>query len=73
MKFQKKCLTKMHAGRPGLDGKDRAVCQPQHGHDPTCNGRRCIVLDKGKVVFDGGVDEGIALYLSTKSQETAFY
>ena len=33
---------------------------------------RCIVLDKGKVVFDGGVDEGIALYLSTKSQETAF-
>ena len=36
-------------------------------------GDRCIVLDKGKVVFDGGVDEGIALYLSTKSQETALY
>ena len=33
---------------------------------------RCIVLDKGKVIFDGDVDEGIALYLSTKSQETAF-
>ena len=33
---------------------------------------RCIVLDKGKVIFDGDVDEGIALYLSTKSQEASF-
>ena len=33
---------------------------------------RCIVLDKGKVIFDGDVDEGIALYLSTKSQAADF-
>ena len=28
---------------------------------------RCIVLDEGKVVFDGDVEKGISIYLSNKS------
>ena len=70
MKFQKKCLTKMRQAAQ-RDGK--TVLYVSHNMATIrdlCD--RCIVLDKGKVVFDGGVDEGIALYLSTKSQETAF-
>ena len=70
MKFQKKCLTKMRQAAQ-RDGK--TVLYVSHNLATIrdlCD--RCIVLDKGKVVFDGGVDEGIALYLSTKSQETAF-
>ena len=66
MKFQKKCLTKMRQAAQ-RDGK--TVLYVSHNMATIrdlCD--RCIVLDKGKVIFDGGVDEGIALYLSTKSQ-----
>ena len=67
MKFQKKCLTKMRQAAR-RDGK--TVLYVSHNMATIrdlCD--RCIVLDKGKVIFDGDVDEGIALYLSTKSQE----
>ena len=66
MKFQKKCLTKMRQAAR-RDGK--TVLYVSHNMATIrdlCD--RCIVLDKGKVIFDGDVDEGIALYLSTKSQ-----
>lgn len=70
MKFQKKCLTKMRQAAQ-RDGK--TVLYVSHNMATIrdlCD--RCIVLDKGKVVFDGGVDEGIALYLSTRSQASEF-
>lgn len=70
MKFQKKCLTKMRQAAR-RDGK--TVLYVSHNMATIrdlCD--RCIVLDKGKVIFDGDVDEGIALYLSTKSQAADF-
>lgn len=70
MKFQKKCLTKM---RQAAKQDGRTVLYVSHNMATIrdlCD--RCIVLDKGKVVFDGNVDEGIALYLSTKSQANSF-
>ena len=70
MKFQKKCLDKMRQAAQ-RDGK--TVLYVSHNMSTIrdlCD--RCIVLDKGKVIFDGDVDEGIALYLSTKSQEASF-
>ena len=70
MKFQKKCLTKMRQAAQ-RDGK--TVLYVSHNMATIrdlCD--RCIVLDKGMVVFDGDVDEAIALYLSTKSQTSDF-
>ena len=70
MKFQKKCLTKMRQAAK-RDGK--TVLYVSHNMATIrdlCD--RCIVLDKGKIVFDGDVDEGIAIYLAQKSQSTDF-
>ena len=70
MKFQKKCLTKMRQAAR-RDGK--TVLYVSHNMATIrdlCD--RCIVLDKGKVVFDGEVDEGISIYLATKSKATNY-
>ena len=70
MKFQKKCLTKM---RQAAKQDGRTVLYVSHNMATIrdlCD--RCIVLDKGKVVFDGDVDEAISIYLATKSQTTAY-
>ena len=70
MKFQKKCLTKMRQAAK-RDGK--TVLYVSHNMATIrdlCD--RCIVLDKGKVVFDGEVDEGISIYLATKSKATNY-
>ena len=70
MKFQKKCLTKM---RQAAKQDGRTVLYVSHNMATIrdlCD--RCIVLDKGKVVFDGDVDEAISIYLATKSQATAY-
>ncbi len=70
MKFQKKCLTKMRQAAQ-RDGK--TVLYVSHNMATIrdlCD--RCIVLDKGKVVFDGEVDEGISIYLATKSKATNY-
>lgn len=70
MKFQKKCLTKMRQAAK-RDGK--TVLYVSHNMATIrdlCD--RCIVLDQGKIVFDGNVDEGISLYLATKSRSTDF-
>lgn len=67
MKFQKKCLTKMRQAAR-RDGK--TVLYVSHNMATIrdlCD--RCIVLDQGKIVFDGDVDEGIAVYLSNKSRQ----
>lgn len=61
MAFQKKCLDKM---RDAAKKEGRTVLYVSHNMNTIrqlCD--RCVVLDKGKVVFEGGVDEGIGVYL----------
>lgn len=68
MKFQQKCLGKMEdvAEREG-----RTVLYVSHNMNTIrqlCN--RCIVLDKGRIIFDGDTEEAIAIYMnSTKSPQ----
>lgn len=61
MAFQKKCLDKM---REAADKEGRTVLYVSHNMNTIrqlCE--RCIVLEKGKVIFEGNVDEAIALYI----------
>ena len=60
MAFQKKCLDKMKeaANRDG-----RTVLYVSHNMNTIrqlCD--RCIVLDKGKIIFEGDIDEAIGIY-----------
>ena len=64
MAFQKKCLNKM---REAAQKEGRTVLYVSHNMNTIrqlCD--RCIVLDKGKVVFDGDVEEAIGIYLHTE-------
>ena len=61
MAFQTKCLTKM---RDVAQKDGRTVLYVSHNMNTIrklCD--RCIVLDKGKVVFDGDVEEAIHCYM----------
>lgn len=61
MAFQKKCLDKM---RDAAKKEGRTVLYVSHNMNTIrqlCD--RCIVLDKGKVVFEGGVEESIEVYM----------
>lgn len=61
MAFQTKCLDKM---REAANKDGRTVLYVSHNMNTIrklCD--RCIVLDKGKVVFNGKVDEAIEIYL----------
>jgi len=63
MAFQKKCLDKM---RDAAKQEGRTVLYVSHNMNTIrqlCD--RCIVLDKGKVVFEGGVEEAITVYMSS--------
>lgn len=63
MAFQKKCLTKM---RDAANQDGRTVLYVSHNMNTIrqlCD--RCIVLDKGKVVFEGDVERAIEIYLNT--------
>ena len=66
MAFQKKCLDKM---RDAAKKEGRTVLYVSHNMNTIrqlCD--RCVVLDKGKVVFEGGVEESIQMYMnSTKA------
>ncbi len=69
MAFQKKCLDKM---REAANKEGRTVLYVSHNMNTIrqlCD--RCIVLDHGKVIYDGDVDAAIAKYLG-EHQETAF-
>ena len=69
MAFQKKCLTKMRSAAK-QDG--RTVLYVSHNMNTIrqlCD--RCIVLDKGKVIFEGNVDDAIELYMSASHSEWA--
>lgn len=67
MKFQQKCLGKMEdaAGNYG-----KTILYVSHNMSTIrslCN--RCVVLDKGKLVFVGSVDKAIELYLDNLSTQ----
>ena len=71
MAFQKKCLTKM---REVANKEGRTVLYVSHNMNTIrqlCN--RCIVLDKGKVIFDGSVEEAIEVYLGTTGVMSDYY
>ena len=65
MAFQKKCLDKMRAA---AKEEGRTVLYVSHNMNTIrqlCD--RCIVLDKGKVVFEGDVESAISVYLGNNS------
>ena len=67
MAFQKKCLSKMRDAAK-VDG--RTVLYVSHNMNTIrqlCD--RCVVLDHGKVVFDGDVEEAITLYLNESTEK----
>ncbi len=60
MAFQKKCLDKM---RSAATVQGRTVLYVSHNMNTIrrlCD--RCIVLDKGKIIFNGDVEEAISIY-----------
>ncbi len=70
MAFQKKCLDKM---REAAQKEGRTVLYVSHNMNTIrrlCD--RCIVLDKGKIVFDGDVEEAIEVYLGSTTQSPSF-
>ena len=67
MAFQKKCIEKM-SEIANLEG--RTVLYVSHNMNTIrqlC--QRCIVLDKGKLVFDGYVEEAIEVYMGSEGIE----
>ena len=60
MAFQKKCLTKM---REAADKEGRTVLYVSHNMNTIrklCD--RCVVLEQGKIIYDGDVEEAIEIY-----------
>ena len=67
MAFQKKCLDKMN---DVSISQGKTVLYVSHNMNTIrrlCN--RCIVLDEGKVIFDGDVEKGIAIYMNENTDE----
>jgi lipopolysaccharide transport system ATP-binding protein len=67
MKFQQKCLGKMS---DVSQSEGRTVLYVSHNMNTIrqlCN--RCVVLDHGKVVFDGDVEKAIDIYLEQGQRE----
>ncbi len=66
MKFQKKCLGKM--GDEAKGGK--TVLYVSHNMATIRNlCTRCIVLEKGKIIFDGDVEKAIDIYMNSHSSD----
>lgn len=68
MAFQKKCLDKM---REAAEKQGRTVLYVSHNMNTIrqlCE--RCIVLDKGKIIFEGEVEKAISTYLGTSEKLT---
>ncbi len=71
MKFQRKCIAKM---RELAIDENRTVLYVSHNMSTIqelCS--RCIVLEHGKKVFDGDVDEAIKLYLGGENDNFTSY
>lgn len=66
MAFQKKCLDKM---RDVAKMEGRTVLYVSHNMNTIrrlCD--RCIVLDKGKIVFEGDVEDAIEIYMNEETK-----
>ena len=66
MAFQKKCLDKM---RDAATVQGKTVLYVSHNMNTIrklCD--RCIVLDQGRIIFDGDVEEAIALYMNNAAE-----
>lgn len=62
MKFQQKCLGRMG---DAADNEGRTVLYVSHNMNTIrqlCT--RCIVLDRGKIIFDGDVETAIGIYMN---------
>lgn len=71
MKFQKKCLGKMG---DVAENEGKTVLYVSHNMATIRNlCERCIVLDKGQVIFSGDVDEAISIYLKQEGEEYRKY
>lgn len=71
MAFQTKCLNKM---RDAAKQEGRTVLYVSHNMNTIrqlCD--RCVVLDKGRVIFEGNVEEAIAIYLGTLGEISNYY
>lgn len=71
MAFQKKCLDKM---RDAAKQQGRTVLYVSHNMNTIrqlCD--RCIVLDKGRVVFSGDVEEAIGIYMQFNEDDRIVY
>ena len=71
MAFQKKCLDKM---RDAAKKEGRTVLYVSHNMNTIrqlCD--RCVVLDKGKVIFEGDVEEAIGIYMHNSSNTDHTY
>lgn len=66
MRFQKKCITKM---RELAASENRTVLYVSHNMNTIrdlCS--RCIVLDHGRIVYDGDVEDAIKVYLGSTDE-----
>ena len=71
MAFQKKCLDKM---RDAAKKEGRTVLYVSHNMNTIrqlCD--RCVVLDKGKIIFDGDVETAISVYLGKTGDLSTHY
>nr|WP_300304527.1 ABC transporter ATP-binding protein [uncultured Anaerostipes sp.] len=67
MKFQQKCLNKM---KEIAESEGRTIIYVSHNMDTIhklC--KRCIVLNHGKVAFDGATNEAVKIYLGDTIRE----
>lgn len=67
MKFQQKCLNKM---RDAAKKEGRTVLYVSHNMNTIrqlCD--RCVVLDKGKVIFEGNVEKAINIYMGAENTD----
>lgn len=67
MAFQKKCLEKMSQVS---EDEGRTILYVSHNMNTIrqlCD--RCIVMDHGKIIFNGDVEEAIGVYFGNKAQE----
>ena len=71
MKFQQKCIKKM---RELAETENRTVLYVSHNMNTIQDlSSRCIVLDQGKKIYDGSVDEAIRYYLGGDKDEFFSY
>lgn len=71
MAFQKKCIDKM---KSISTGEGRTILYVSHNMNTIrqlCD--RCVVLDKGKVIFDGDVEKGISVYSKSMIEDKVYF